>query len=216
MSLSWWLCCACVVVVSLVGLAAVSLSFFVVLSRVALLSLSLSIVGPSALAIGCGRAGVGLSVCRSVGCLSTGCRIGSSCRSVGGLSIGCGIGSSCLLPGCGIGLASLSIGCPSLGLSLQEQLFRSLERLVSCRSLNQLCGRLLCEERSRCFECPQSSLRGVFEPSSLLCCRLSGLSVFVCCIWLGGNRIQAQPSSSMRTDAPALCSPLGFAMDQKL
>ena len=80
-------------------------------------SLSLSIVRPSALAIGCGCAGVGLSVCRSVGCLSTGCGIGSSCRSVGGLSIGCGIGSSCLLPGCGIGLASLSIGCPSLGLS---------------------------------------------------------------------------------------------------
>ena len=79
-------------------------------------SLSLSIVGPSVPAIGCGRVGVGFSVCRSVGCLSTGCWIGSFCRPVVGPSVGYGIGSSCLSLGCGIGLVSL-IGCPSLGLS---------------------------------------------------------------------------------------------------
>ena len=79
-------------------------------------SLSLSIVGPSVPVIGCGRVGVGFSVCRSVGCLSTGCWIGSFCRPVVGPSVGYGIGSSCLSLGCGIGLVSL-IGCPSLGRS---------------------------------------------------------------------------------------------------
>ena len=83
--------------------------------------------------------------------------------------------------------------------SLRERLFRSLDRLFSRRSLDRLRGRLLREERSRCLECARSSRRCVFESSSLYCCRLSGLPVLVCCVWFGGSRIQASPSSSMRT-----------------